>query len=41
MSRRAVPKANPGVRSTQGTLVSRRAVPKANAAVRNTQAATR
>jgi len=30
MSRRAVPKANPAVRSTEGTPVSRRAVPKAN-----------
>jgi hypothetical protein len=37
MSRRAVPKANPAVRSTQGCPVSRRAVPKANPAVRSTQ----
>ena len=38
MSRRAVPKANPGVRSTQGTPMSRRAVSKANAAVRSAKA---
>jgi len=37
MSRRAVPKANPAVRSTEGNPVSRRAVPKANPAVRSTQ----
>ncbi len=38
MSRRAVPKANPAVRSTEGTPVSRRAAPKANPAVRNIKA---
>ena len=37
MSRRAVPKANPEVRSTQGCHVCRRAVPKANPAVRSMQ----
>ena len=37
MSRRAVPKANPEVRSTQGTQMSRRAVPKANPEVLSTQ----
>ena len=36
MSRRAVPKANPAVRSTQGTPARRRAVPKANPAARST-----
>jgi len=37
MSRRAAPKANPAVRSTQGSPVSRRAAPKANPAVRSTK----
>jgi len=37
MSRRAVPKANPAVRSTEVSPVSRRAVPKANPAVRSTE----
>ena len=37
MSRRAVPKANHAVRSTEGSTVSRRAVPKANHAVRSTE----
>ncbi len=37
MSRRAAPKANPVVRSTQGTQVTRRAVPKANPVVRSTE----
>ena len=37
MSRRAVPKANSAVRSTQVSQVARRAVPKANTAVRSTQ----
>ncbi len=38
MSRRAVPKANPAVRSTEGSFICRRAVPKANSpAVRSTE----
>jgi hypothetical protein len=37
MSRRAVPKANPEVRSTEGFAAFRRAVPKANPAVRSTE----
>jgi len=37
MSRRAAPKANPAVRSTQGFAAFRRAVPKANPAVRSTE----
>ncbi len=37
MSRRAAPKANPGVRSTQGGPEGRRAAPKANPGVRSTQ----
>ena len=37
MSRRAVPKANPAVRSMQGCPVSRRAVPKPNPLVQRTQ----
>ncbi len=39
MSRRAVPKANPAVRSTQGGPVSRRAVPKARATGPGTEVA--
>ncbi len=37
MSRWAVPKANPAVRSTEGCQMSRWAVPKANPAVRDTE----
>jgi hypothetical protein len=37
MSRRAAPKANPAVRSTEGFAAFRRAVPKANPAVRSTE----
>ncbi len=37
MSRRAAPKSNAAVRSTQGSFFSRRAAPKANAAVRSTR----
>jgi hypothetical protein len=37
MSRRAVPKANPAVRSAQGFAAFRRAAPKANPAVRSAQ----
>jgi hypothetical protein len=37
MSRRAVPKANPAVRSAEGFAAFRRAAPKANPAVRSAQ----
>ncbi len=40
MSRRAAPKANAAVRSTEASNVRRRAAPKANAAVRSTEAAS-
>jgi len=37
MSRRAAPKANSGVRSTEDSQMSRRAAPKANSGVRSTE----
>jgi hypothetical protein len=39
MSRRAVPKANTAVRSTEVLMVHRRAAPKANTAVCSTEVA--